>query len=201
MRLVAEGLSATRGGRTVFAGLDLGIVSGEALILKGPNGAGKSTLLRILAGFGEASAGTIRLEGADPERQRGEYCHYAAHADAVKPALTAAENLDFWAAWFGGGDSAGALAALDIAHLADIPAGLFSAGQKRRLGLARLKLAHRPIWLLDEPAVSLDAAAADILAALMQDHVASGGILIAATHQPLGIETARELVLSGRMAA
>jgi heme exporter protein A len=201
MRLVAEGLGAVRGGRPVFAGLGFEVAAGEALVLTGPNGAGKSTLLRILAGFGEASAGTVRLDGGDPGKRPGEQCHYVAHADALKGALTATENLAFWAAWLGGGAPGPALEALGIGHLADIPAGLLSAGQKRRLGLARLLLAPRPVWLLDEPTVSLDAASAGRLTGLMRAHVGGGGILVAATHLPLGIEGAAELRLDGRKAA
>lgn len=182
----------------MFENLAIGVASGEALVLKGPNGAGKSTLLRILAGLGEPSAGRVELDGGDPERSIGEQCHYVAHADGLKPALTARENVAFWAAWLGGGDPEAALEGFGLHRLADIPAGLLSAGQKRRLGLARLLVASRPIWLLDEPTVSLDAQSAERLRALMNGHVAGGGILVAATHLPLGIDEAREVLLPGR---
>ncbi|MFV2091554.1 MAG: heme ABC exporter ATP-binding protein CcmA [Hyphomicrobiales bacterium] len=193
--LNVTGLAAIRSGRRVFEGLTFSLAAGEALVLTGPNGAGKSTLLRILAGFGEASAGKVAIEGGDTEKRRGEYCHYVAHADALKTALTARENLKFWADFYGSGDPFAALEALGIEHLADIPSGLLSAGQKRRLGLARLMLSPRPVWLLDEPTVSLDAAAQNQLAGLMAGHIAGGGILVAATHLPLGIKEARELDL------
>lgn len=196
LRLKAERLAASRGDRRVFRGLDFEIAAGEALILTGPNGSGKSTLLRILAGFGDASAGAIHLSGGPPEKPLGECCHYVAHADALKTAFTAIENLTFWARYFGGGDPAKALDAIGISHLADIPAGLMSAGQKRRLGLARLKLAPRPVWLLDEPSVSLDSASQAQLENLLRGHVEGGGILVAATHLPLGIGGAAEIDLA-----
>ncbi|VAV99861.1 ABC transporter involved in cytochrome c biogenesis, ATPase component CcmA [hydrothermal vent metagenome] len=193
--LKSTDLCATRSGRRVFEGLSFTVSAGEALILKGPNGSGKSTLLRILAGFGEAAGGSIELVGGDPERRMAESCHYVAHADALKVALTARENLSFWAEYHGGGEPLAALEALGIGHLANIPSGLLSAGQKRRLGLARLMLSPRDVWLLDEPAVSLDTASQDRLAGLMAGHVADGGIVVAATHMPLGINSARELEL------
>lgn len=196
LKLKGTGLAAIRSGRRVFEGLTFSLSSGEALILTGPNGAGKSTLLRILAGFGEASAGRIEFKGGDAEKRHGEHCHYVAHADALKTALTARENLAFWAEFYGSGDPFTALEALGIGHLADIPSGLLSAGQKRRLGLARLMLSPRPVWLLDEPTVSLDIAAQNQLAGLMADHIADGGMLVAATHLPLGIENATELDLA-----
>lgn len=195
LELKVTGLAAIRSGRPVFEGLTFAVPTGEALILKGPNGSGKSTLLRILAGFGEAAGGRVELEGGEQEQRMAESCHYVAHADALKVALTARENLTFWADFYGGGEPLRALEALGIGHLADIPAGLLSAGQKRRLGLARLMLSPRPVWLLDEPTVSLDTAAQDQLADLMAGHIAGGGILVAATHLPLGIEKARQLEL------
>ena len=193
--LKVTNLSAVRSGRRVFEGLTFTAAKGEALIVKGANGSGKSTLLRILAGFGEASAGSVEYSGGDEDTRQAEHCHYVAHADALKSALTAAENLDFWARYFGGGSPGPALDATGIGHLADIPAGLLSAGQKRRLGLARIMLAPRPIWLLDEPSVSLDAASQQQLADLMTAHVAGGGILVAATHLPLGLVNARDIDL------
>jgi len=194
-RLEVTGLAAVRGGRPVFAGLSFSIAAGEALILTGANGSGKSTLLRILAGFGEASGGEIELNGNDPEINQGENCHYVAHADALKTALSARENLKFWAEFYGAGDPLSALEALGIGHLADLPSGLLSAGQKRRLGLARLMLCPRPLWLLDEPTVSLDKAARTQFTDLMAGHIAAGGMLVAATHLPLGLAQARELDL------
>ncbi len=194
-QLKVTDLAAIRGGRRVFEGLTFTVAAGEALILTGANGTGKSTLLRILAGFGRASGGEVELTGIDTEISPGELCHYVAHADALKTTLTAEENLRFWAEFYGAGDPLSALAALGIEHLAGLPSGLLSAGQKRRLGLARLMLCPRPLWLLDEPTVSLDKAARSQFAGLMAGHIASGGMMVAATHMPLGFENERQLDL------
>lgn len=200
-RLDASGLAVERGGRLIVSGVSFTLSAGEALLLTGPNGAGKTTLLRALAGFLPLAAGTIRLDGADLERTVGEQCHVVGHANAVKGALTVAENLTFWASFLGNGAAlpaavAEALARLDLEPLADVPAAYLSAGQRRRTALARLLVAPRLIWLLDEPSVSLDATSTALLAGLVAGHVAAGGMAIAATHVPLGIPTARELKLS-----
>ena len=167
MKLIAEGLTSIRGGRTLFAGLSFAVGAGEALLLLGPNGAGKTTLIRTIAGLLGPAAGTIRLEGGDAERSVGEQCHYVGHLNAVKSSLTVEENATFWCRFLGGRRDGldAALAAFGLAALRDIPAAYLSAGQKRRLGLARVLLADRPIWLLDEPTVSLDRAAQEVLAA------------------------------------
>jgi heme exporter protein A len=197
MRLIVEELNQTRGDRHLFAGLSFEVAAGEALVLTGPNGAGKTTLLRTLAGLLAPAAGRIVLEGGDREATVGEQAHLIGHANAIKPRLTVAQNLAFWARYLGGTmPSDAALAALDLAPLAAIPAAYLSAGQKRRLGLARLLAAPRPIWLLDEPTVSLDAANRDRLAALVQAHRQQGGLVLAATHLPLGLEAPRELALT-----
>jgi heme exporter protein A len=193
--LEAQGLGIIRGERPVFAGLDLAVAAGEALVLRGPNGAGKSTLLRLLAGLLSATVGRITWNGAAIDDEHGRRLRYAGHGDALKPALTARENLAFWARFEGGGAVEGALERLGLSTLADLPAGILSAGQKRRLGLARLALAPRPLWLLDEPTVSLDAAAVDMLAGLIADHRAGGGMVVVATHDGLALEDARTLVL------
>lgn len=194
-RLVATDLTCRRGGRTVFHGLSFAASGGEAVQVTGPNGSGKSSLLRLIAGLVPADEGTVALEGGDPEAAIGEQAHYCGHQDAFKPSLTVAENLDFWTAFLGGGGEARpALARLGLDHLADLPAGYLSAGQRRRLALARLLTAKRPLWLLDEPTAALDAASQKLLAAIMAEHVAAGGVLLAATHMPLGI-AARELAL------
>ncbi|MBV8795800.1 MAG: heme ABC exporter ATP-binding protein CcmA [Hyphomicrobiales bacterium] len=199
MRLRAWDLTIERGGRRVISGLSFDAPEGTALIVTGPNGAGKTSLLRALAGFLPIEAGGFALEGGDPERTVGEQAHYLGHADGVKAALTAAENLAFAAAVLGGDSSRAAqveaLAALGLAHAIDFPARLLSAGQRRRVALARLLVAQRPLWLLDEPTTALDAAAQAALATIMQAHLKGGGILVAAVHAPLGLDGAQELSL------
>jgi heme exporter protein A len=204
MRLIANGLACQRSGRIVFAGLDFTVDAGEALLVLGRNGAGKSSLLRTIAGLVRLASGQLTLEGGAPDLTLSELAHYVGHQDALKPALTVRENLDFWARYLGAGapDGGGppcadALAALALNDLADLPAAYLSAGQKRRLSLARLAAVSRPIWLLDEPTSALDAAAQDRLSRLMRDHLAGGGIILAATHGPLGLEPAQELRLDG----
>ncbi|MHA1523916.1 MAG: heme ABC exporter ATP-binding protein CcmA [Alphaproteobacteria bacterium] len=193
MTLVCEKLTCVRGGRRVFAGVSFSIDPGQALVLKGPNGSGKSTLLRLIAGLLHLEHGTIRLDGA--AGPVGEACHYSGHSDAIKTSLTVGENLAFWADYYGGGDVPPALEAMNLGHLAEIPAGLLSAGQRRRLGLARLALTRRPVWLLDEPAVSLDTASQELLENMMAAHIARDGILLAATHTPLRLAGAAEFLL------
>lgn len=199
MRLVAEGLACLRGGRMVFEDLGFVIEGGEAVELTGPNGAGKSSLLRLIAGLVRIEAGALRLEGGDEEASIAEQAHYCGHQDAFKPALTVMENSRFWTDFLGGGGIAPeeALSRLGLDHLADLPAGYLSAGQRRRLALSRLLTVSRPLWLLDEPTAALDRASQGVLADLMTAHVAAGGMVLAATHGPLGI-TARELVLGAR---
>jgi heme exporter protein A len=193
MQIEASALSVERGGRVIFAGLGFQLAAGEALLVKGPNGAGKSTLLRALAGLLPLAQGDIRIS-PPTEARRAELCHYIGHADALKPALTLAENLSFYAALLGGDDVAPALARLGLSGIADLPAGYLSAGQKRRAALARLIAIPRPIWLLDEPLTALDATSQTVVGDLMQAHLASGGLIVAATHAPLPI-AARDLVL------
>ena len=197
MNLVAKNLASCRGGRPLFAGISFVLGAGEALLLLGPNGSGKTTLIRTIAGLLTPAAGSIRIEGGDPERSLGEQCHYVGHRNAVKASLTVAENATFWCRFLGrrcdGVDAA--LAAFGLASLRDIPAAYLSAGQKRRLSLARVLLAYRPIWLLDEPAVSLDQPAQAALTRVVGVHLTAGGVVIAATHVPLGLSKARELHL------
>jgi heme exporter protein A len=196
--LSVERLALSRGGRLVVSDVAFRIESGEALLVTGPNGAGKSTLLRALAGLLRPSSGTIRLVGPqiDPDDPPGLYAHYVGHADALKSALTARENLAFWGAALGRArtaDPVGALQRVGLPHVADIPAGWLSAGQKRRVSLGRLFVAARPVWILDEPATALDKASQSRLADAMAEHRASGGLVVAATHAPLGLEDAHEL--------
>ena len=202
MTLRIENLTVRRGERTVLAGLSLHAEPGEALLLTGPNGAGKTTLIRAIAGLLPLAGGAIALDGtADPDASIAEQAHYVGHLNGLKPALTVAENARFWARYLGGSedDVGTALAQFRLQELAPIPAAYLSAGQKRRLGLCRLLVARRLLWLMDEPAVSLDKASQALLAEAVNRHLAAGGIVVAATHQPLGFEPARELTLSPPM--
>lgn len=197
MGLTVEDLACSRSGRPVLAGVSLALADGETLMLRGPNGAGKSTLLRALAGLLPLTSGRVGLDGHDLARDPDavtERLAYAGHLDAIKLQLTVAENLAFWAALFGGA-VAPALAALDLTPLAERPAHLLSAGQRRRLGLARLLLAPRRLWLLDEPTVALDAAAVARLAEALRTHAGAGGMAIIATHIDLPLGPARTLHL------
>lgn len=195
--LQAQDLACWRAERLIFAGLSFEVAPGEALLLTGANGAGKSSLLRLLAGLLPAAEGKLLWEGADcfaDQPAHGARLRYLGHQDALKPSLTAAENLAFFAA-LQGGSVATALAALDLAGLADLPARVLSSGQKRRLALARLALAPARLWLLDEPSVGLDAASVARLGPLFAAHRAAGGMVLAATHLPLPLPDARELRL------
>jgi len=199
MRLRAWDLAIERGGRRLFKGLSFEADQGSALIVTGPNGAGKSSLLRALCGFLPVEAGGFVFEGGDPERTVGEEAHYLGHADALKGALSAGENLAFFAGALGGDPSReasrAALSRVGLAHVIDFPVRALSAGQKRRVALARLLVARRPLWLLDEPTTALDAAAQAAFAAIVRSFLDAGGILVAATHAPLGLANARELRL------
>jgi heme exporter protein A len=197
MRLSATNLACRRGGREVFAAISFALSSSEMLAVTGRNGAGKSSLLRTVAGLLRLADGSLALEGGDPELTIAEQAHYLGHQDALKPALSVAENLRFWSRFFGGKDagSAPALEAVGLTALADLPAAYLSAGQRRRLSVARLLAVKRPIWLLDEPMSTLDAAAQERLAGFMRAHLTEGGLIIAATHGSLGIAAARELRL------
>lgn len=195
--LQAEELATIRGERLVFAGLSFRVAEGGALLLTGPNGAGKSTLLRLLAGLGRLEAGRLLWQGADALEDLTLHARrvaYLGHLDAVKPGLTAVENLR---AWGGRGAVAEALAAVGLSPLADLPVRLFSAGQRRRLALARLMMRAAPLWLLDEPTLGLDAASVGRFGAMLARHRAHGGIVVAATHLPLPLPGADELVLGG----
>jgi heme exporter protein A len=197
LRLTASGLACTRGFREVFSGLSFEAGSGELIALVGPNGTGKSSLLRLIAGLVHPTTGRLALEGGDPELSVPEQAHYLAHQDAFKPALTVEENLRFWVR-YGGGDAGklqASLEAVGLGRLADLPAAFLSAGQRRRLSVARLLAIPRPIWLLDEPTSALDIRAQTRLAEIMRSHLVEGGLIIAATHGPLGLDGTRELRL------
>lgn len=197
MQLKATNLTCERGGRTVFRDVSLSLSSGELLQLTGPNGSGKSTLLRLIAGLNEPASGTLLFEGGDGDLSIGQRAHYIAHQEAVKSALSVHENLAFWRDFMGGGDVDEALAAFDLTRLSSYPAGLLSAGQKRRLALARLVLVPRVLWLLDEPTVGLDAASLARFVGVMAAQLGQGGMIIAATHVPLGREPEQRLELGG----
>jgi heme exporter protein A len=197
MRLSGRGVRCVRGGREVFSGLDFEAVSGEAVAVTGPNGSGKTSLLRLVAGLLAPADGTIDLEGGEAELTLPEQAHYLGHRDALKPALSVLENLSFWRDFLGGGGDAGqSLAQVGLDHAAHLPAAFLSAGQRRRLSIARLLSVTRPVWLLDEPTSALDTAGQEMVAGVMRDHLASGGLIVAATHAPLGIE-AKELRIGG----
>jgi heme exporter protein A len=200
MRLAGSDVTCVRGGREVFAGLDFAVEGGEALAVTGRNGAGKSSLLRLIAGLLAAAGGSISLDGGDTERSLAEQCHFLGHRDGLKPSLSVRENLTFWRDFLGGESGLGLDASLDalkIAHLADLPASFLSAGQRRRLALARFVAIRRPVWLLDEPTSALDTDAQALLAGLMTKHLQGGGLIVAATHDALGIPT-RELRIGGK---
>jgi heme exporter protein A len=197
MRLTAVDLACHRGGRDVFGGINFSVTSGEVLAITGRNGAGKSSLLRTVVGLVRIAAGRLALEGGDPELTIAEQAHYLGHQDALKPSLSVGENLRFWAGFFGQKtpEIDGPLEAVGLEALIDLPAAYLSAGQRRRLSIARLLAVKRPIWLLDEPMSTLDAPSQQRLAGLMRVHLTGGGIVMAATHGSLGIGDVRELRL------
>lgn len=189
-------LTCWRGGREIFRDISFTVASGEGLLLTGRNGAGKSSLLRMIAGLLRFTNGRLELSGGMVEREVAEQAHYLGHLDAFKPSLTVLENLSFWVSYLnGGGKPQTALEAVGLGSLADLPAGYLSAGQKRRLSLARLVAIERPLWLLDEPTSALDTAAQTMLLDLMQRHLATGGLIVAATHQMLDLQNRHELRL------
>ena len=197
MQLKAEELTCNRGGREVFRGLSFSLSTGEAMVVTGRNGAGKSSLLRMIAGLVRIAAGRLALEGGEADTPLAEQAHYLGHLDAMKPSLSVEENLQFWAEFLGVSGRAvePALEAVDLAPLGGLPAAYLSAGQRRRLSIARLVAVPRPIWLLDEPTSALDVPSQKKLAELMRGHLAGGGMIIAAAHGPIGLERARELKL------
>ena len=187
--LELSGVGVRRGGRKLFEGLTLRLGAGEACALTGANGAGKTSLLRAVAGLVAVEAGAIGFGGTDPGEARSGGLHLVGHQDGLKPARTTREELIFWSVWGGGGAASAqaAATALDLTPLLDLEVRRLSAGQRRRLALARLLAAPRPLWLLDEPLSPLDAAWRARFGALMQAHLAGGGLILAAVHDPLPI--------------
>jgi heme exporter protein A len=194
LALSAENLACRRGGRLIFEGLSFSLGNGEAIALTGRNGAGKSSLIAMICGRLRPAEGLLRIDGAD-DVPLPELIHLVGHRDGLKTALTAGENLAFAQALLGAATASPeeALAAVGLAHIAGLPVGYLSAGQRRRVALARLLVSLRPLWLLDEPASALDTGAQAMLIGLMRDHLARGGAILAATHGPLGLDGAREL--------
>jgi heme exporter protein A len=200
-------VDVARGERLLASGLSFYVRAGEAVMITGPNGAGKSTFLRMLAGLLPVSHGRISLDGAEADTTVAARAHYLGHLNALKPALSVRENLVFWADMLKDSVAvaspeaalcpAAALAAFGLAHVLDVPGGYLSTGQKRRVALARLLVAHRPLWLLDEPSAGLDAGAQAQLTAVMDRHLETGGMIVAATHVPLGLARASEIHLGG----
>ncbi len=189
--LTAEKLACTRGDRKLFDGLSFRVSAGQALAVEGANGAGKTSLLRMLAGFLAPTAGRIVLKSAQAEihesEERGKTIGWLGHQDGLKPQLTVREQLDFFARLHGAPAEAGVLKQVGLERQAELPCRYLSAGQRRRLALARLLASDRPVWLLDEPFAALDASGQALVAQLMARHCGHGGIIIAATHEPLGL--------------
>lgn len=205
LTIAAAGFAVGRGRETAAGPLDFAVHAGEALVVTGPNGAGKSTLLRTLAGLLRPLSGGVTVAGAtapdcEPARTVAEIAHYVGHRNAMKPGVSVGDNLSFWRDYLGGGGRSieAALAAIGLPDLAHLPFSYLSAGQQRRASLARLLVVERPVWILDEPTSALDAASQQRFGALMDAHLADGGIVIAATHQPLGMAAVRELRLEPR---
>jgi len=199
--LSGQALVCVRGERQVFSGLDFTVAPGAGLLLVGPNGSGKSSLLRMIAGLLAPAAGRLAWQGMDvnddPQSHHGRLL-FVGHHDPIKPALTVAENLTFWMRLRGIDVACGdALSALGLGQLADQPGRYLSAGQRRRLNLARLAAIPAPLWLLDEPTTALDTEAQAALAALMARHRAGGGLVVASAHGPIGLDGAATLDLGG----
>jgi len=190
--LEANNITATRGGRVLFRDLSFGVEAGKTLCIEGANGVGKTSLLRMLAGILAPVSGTIRFNDTEDAEERGKLVGWLGHQDAVKAQMTVRETLAFFARLYrGDGNVDAAIEAVGLTQLADLPGQYLSAGQRKRVALARLKLCRRPLWLMDEPLASLDAAGKTIAADLITAHCAGGGIAVIATHEPLGIACER----------
>ncbi|HEY1708974.1 MAG TPA: heme ABC exporter ATP-binding protein CcmA [Rhizomicrobium sp.] len=202
--LTVDRLTCIRGGRLVFRDLSFELAHGQALALEGANGAGKTSLLRMLAGFLAPVAGKVVLHQDDTQIAEGETrakrIGWLGHLDAAKPQMRVGEVLQFFARFYDASasesDITAALEVVGLVRLADLPCQYLSAGQKKRLALARLRLCARPLWLMDEPLAALDAAGKTLAAAMISAHCKDGGMAVIATHEPLGIASER-LPLSG----
>lgn len=205
MRLIADTLSAHRGEDLIFSNISFNLRKSEALLLTGRNGSGKSTLLRVVAGLIRPAEGRVEWVGSEAGTavRAAEVCHYLGHRNAMKPELSVAENLGFWRDFLGdtpGGTGAPIEEAADAVELGSIlhlPFGYLSAGQQRRMAFAKLLVAHRPVWILDEPTAALDTSAEALFARLIRNHMAHGGIVLAATHQPLDFDATYRLEMTG----
>ncbi|HEU0096071.1 MAG TPA: heme ABC exporter ATP-binding protein CcmA [Rhizomicrobium sp.] len=191
LSLTAEKLACARGERKLFEQLSFRVTAGQALAVEGANGAGKTSLLRMIAGFLAPADGRLVVKTGDHEitdgEERGKLVGWLGHHDGLKPQLTVAEQLHFYATLYGTASERAMLDQVGLARQADLPCRYHSAGQRRRLALARLLVSNRPLWLLDEPFAALDVAGQVLVAQLMARHCGSGGIIIAATHDPLGL--------------
>ena len=196
MRLIAENLGGERGGETVFSGIGFALEKGQALVVTGPNGSGKSTLLRVIAGLLPKAEGDVRIEGGGETFPAiASAVHYLGHLNAMKTALSVAENLRFWRDFNGDGQLGveEALETVGLGGIGHLPFGYLSTGQRRRAAIAKLLVSHRPLWLLDEPTAGLDKASEERFAGFMEMNCAESGIIVAATHLPLGLDGAQEL--------
>ena len=205
MRLTAENMSVRRGEDLIFMNIYLKLTSGEALVLTGPNGSGKSTLLRVIAGLLRPETGTVTIagEGVEDGTRAAEACHYLGHRNAMKTELIVFENLAFWKKFLGdfhggtGIDIETAAEAVGLSGITHLPFGYLSAGQQRRFAMAKLLVAWRPVWILDEPTAALDIDADHMFTGLVKAHLGKGGIVLAATHQSLGLVGAQEMRMTG----
>lgn len=188
--LAIENLTLARGGRLLLRDLSFRVEAGQALSLEGANGVGKTSLLRAIAGLLRPTSGSIRIGEASDAEDRGGMIGWWGHSDGVKAQLSCRENLSFWAKLHGVVDDVDLLLdGVGLSRFTTLAAGYLSAGQKKRLALARLKLCNRPVWLLDEPMSALDAEGRSLAASVMAGHCSGGGIIVAATHQPLGLDS------------
>jgi len=198
MQLTGTDLTARRGGEILFSGLDFSLAASDLLTVTGPNGAGKSTLLRIIAGLHEPITGSVHIEEGDTVSSPALFSHYLGDKNAMKPTLSVGDNLHFWGSYPDAQacNPRHALEAVELAYSLHLPYGMLSTGQKRRVALARLLVIRRPVWILDEPTSGLDSAAASLFSTIMKRHLLSGGMIVAATHLPLGLGAAFNITLS-----